>query len=440
MKQKKLVIGLFGFGVVGEGIYNVLKETPSLDAVIKRICVKNSCKERNAPADLFTTDPAELLYDKEINLIVELINDPSEAYMIVCTAIGQRKAVVSANKKMIAENLTHLLQLQKEYDTPLLYEGAVCGSIPIIRNLEEYYDNDMLKGICGIVNGSTNFILTKMIDHAVNYQEALSEARALGFAETDPSLDVSGKDSVNKLTILLLHAYGLKADPGDILHRGIASILVSDANVAEERGYKIKLIARAGKIAEDQVAAYVFPQFIKEDSPLHNVKNEYNGVVIESKLADKQFLYGKGAGRYPTSSAVLSDIAALRYNYRYEYRKQLFGERLSLSSEFYLRLYVSFDNWNDVNKADFEWIEEVHSTENRQFLVGVIHFEKLIEASWFADQNVSIILMPDAIVEKDSIVHRNLKKLSLQLATGSVAISSIFVWGVLYLRIIGLAA
>jgi homoserine dehydrogenase len=416
MKQNKLVIGLFGFGVVGEGIYQVLKNTASLNASVKKICIKHPEKERNAPAELFTTDHDELLNDDEINLIVELIDDAEEALKIVTTSIRKKKATVSANKKMIAENLPELLYLQKKYDAPFLYEAAVCGSVPVIRNLEEYYDNDLLKSVCGIVNGSTNFILTRIIDENSTYQQSLLAAQQSGFAESNPELDVSGRDAVNKLTILLLHAYGIITAPDKLLYRGITSIHPEDATVAEEKEYRIKLIARACKLSNDKIAAFVLPQFITGESQLYNVKNEFNGVVIESKLADKQFLCGKGAGRYPTSSAVLSDIAALRYDYRYEYRKLLFGQHFSVTNDFYLRVYVSFNDWNEVNKWDFEWIEEFHSTEQRQWLVGVIQFQKLKEAAWFNDNNVSIILMPDDIIEREAIVQRSIKKLSLQLA------------------------
>jgi homoserine dehydrogenase len=423
--EKKLTIGLFGFGVVGEGIYQVLQETPSLNATVKKICILHPEKKRSISQSFFTTNYDELLQDDEINLIVELIDDADEAYKIVTTALKKGKAVVSANKKMIAAHLPELLNLQKEYNLSFLYEAAVCGSIPVVRNLEEYYDNDLLRCVCGVINGSTNFILTRIIEDGISYTDALKAAQINGFAESDPELDVSGRDAVNKLTILLLHAYGIKTHPDKILYRGITPIQLSDAKVADEKNYKIKLIARAYKLhnaylngssSHGKIAAYVLPQFITPDSQLYNVQDEYNGVVIESKLADKQFIYGKGAGRYPTSSAVLSDIAALRYNYRYEYRKLNSGLTYTLTDEFYLKLYVSFDNWNDIKKWDFEWIEEFHSTEKRQYLIGVIRFDKLREAEWFGNENVSVIVMPEGIIEKDAIVKRSIKKLNLQLA------------------------
>lgn len=416
MNENKLVIGLFGFGVVGEGIYQVLNDHPSLNATIKKICIKDLAKLRHAPMSLFTNSPNVLLDDPEINLIVELIDDAEAAYTIVSTAMRRGKAVVSANKKMIADNLPDLLNLQEKYKVPFLYEAAVCGSIPIVRNLEEYYDNDLLKSVCGIVNGSTNYILTKMMEEGLSYEVALSQAQQAGFAESNPDLDVSGKDAVNKLTILLLHAYGKCVRPGELLSKGILQVHDSDAQYAAEKGYKIKLIAQARKLSTNKIAAFVLPQFISSYSSFYTISNEYNGVQIESKLADKQFISGKGAGRFPTSSAVLSDIAALRYNYKYEYRKRKSGTKFKLSEDFYFRIYLSFENWEDINKWDFEWIEEFHSTENRQYLIGVIHYSKLAGAHWFHSGKASVILMPEAIIEKEDIVTKTLKKVSLQLA------------------------
>jgi homoserine dehydrogenase len=415
-KESKLIIGLFGFGVVGEGIYKVLQQTPSLNTTIKKICIKQADKKREVDPGLLTTDYDELLNDPEINVIVELINDAGEAYKIVTKALSSGKAVVSANKKLIAEHLPELLALQRKNGVPLLYEAAVCGSIPIIRNLEEYYDNDLLQSIWGIVNGSTNFILTKIADEGASYKEALLQAQQLGFAETDPSLDVKGIDAVNKLTILLAHAYGVQTNPEKILHFGIDRLHTQDATYAVEKRMKIKLVAQAKKMVNGKIAALVLPQFINAESQLFHVNNEYNGVVIQSSLADNQFLYGKGAGRYPTSSAVLSDISALRYQYQYEYRKLSNENEITVSTDFYLRLYISFDQWAQINKWDFESVEEYHSTESRQYLIGTISLEKLRNAAWFYDETVSIILMPDGIIEKQNNTLKNIKKLSLQLA------------------------
>jgi homoserine dehydrogenase len=391
----------------------VLQQTPSLNAHVKTICIKDPNKKRSIDPSFFTTDYDAILNDPEVNLVVELISDADEAFFIVSTAMQKGKGVVSANKKMIAEHFTELLLLQQQSGVPFLYEAAVCGSIPIIRNLEEYFDNDLLHGICGIVNGSTNYILTRMLDEGSSYPAALQQAQQLGFAEADPSLDVRGIDAVNKLSILLAHAYGIIAHPATLLHVGIDHIEGHDARVAREKGYHIKLAGQARKLSNGKVAAFLLPQFVTAESQLYNVKNEYNGVVIQSSFADKQFLYGKGAGRYPTESAVLSDISALRYDYRYEYRKLKAGHN-ELTDDFYLRVYVSFTIWKDLNLKDFEWIEEFYAHDNRQYLIGVIHFRKLQQAAWMQKKEVSVIACPDGIIEEIST--RKLKKKSLELA------------------------
>lgn len=414
--NRNIRIGLFGFGVVGEGIYHVLQQTPTLNAQVKKVCIRNGTKQRNAPAELFTTSYSELINDPQINVIVELIDDADEAFKIVSAALLNGKAVVTANKKMIAEHLSELLQLQQQTGMPLLYEAAACGSIPIIRNLEEYYDNDLLQSLCGIVNGSTNYILTRMSKEKLSYSNALSEAQMAGFAESDPALDVEGNDPLNKLIILLAHAYGVIAKKEKMLVKGITALHQKDAEFAEEKSYQLKLTAQARKLSNGKIAAFVLPQFVTEDSKLYNVDYEYNGVVVESRLADKQFLYGKGAGRYPTSSAVLSDIAALRYSYKYEYRKLNSGSIAELTSDYYLRVFVSFTGWDQLNKWDFEQIEEFHSTDKRQYLVGLIHASRLHVSEWLYDRSVSVIVMPNGVVEKETITLNSIKKISLQLA------------------------
>ncbi|MFN9709865.1 MAG: homoserine dehydrogenase [Bacteroidota bacterium] len=412
--DKKLVIGLFGFGVVGEGLYRILQKTESLNAQIKKVCIKNPNKKRNAPDSLFTTDKDEILNDPEINVIVEVINESQPAYEIVTTAFKNGKEVVSASKKMIAEHLPELLELQKKTGLSLLYEASACASIPVIRNLEEYYDNDLLHGLRGIVNGSTNYILTKMFEDKLDFKQALLQAQQLGFAEVDPTLDVDGWDALNKWVILLLHAYGVVVKPTDLLFTGIQNINGSDADVGREKHFEIRLVGQAKKLENGKVAAFVLPQFVKQEDHLSFVKNEYNGAVLESSFSDKQFFYGKGAGSFPTASAVLSDISALRYGYRYEYKKLYYHKPNELTNDYYLKVYLSFDDWNQVPKDKFEWIEEWHAENERKYLVGVIHADELLKNDWWRQNGISLILKPDPIIEDVEI--RKLKKKSLELA------------------------
>ncbi len=412
--HKRLTIGLFGFGVVGEGLYQVLKLTPSLNASIKKICIRHIGKKRNAPAELFTRNRNELLFDDDINVIVEVIDDSDAAFEIVTTALKNGKSVVSASKKMIATHLSELLELQQTTGESFLYEAAACASIPVIRNLEEYYDNDLLHSIKAIVNGSTNFILTKMFEERLDFKQALILAQQLGFAESNPSLDIEGYDAVNKWTFLLTHAYGIIENPNNIVFTGIQNINAGDAAVAKEKNFHIRLVAQAQKLQSGKVAAFVLPQFVRSDDHLAFVRNEFNGVVIESGFADKQFFYGKGAGSFPTASAVLSDLSALRYQYRYEYKKLYHHQPLELTHDFFVKAYISFDDWKHIPRENFEWIEEWHSREERKYLVGVLPFTELVNRSWWREHNTSLILSPEPVIEDTEL--RKLKKKSLELA------------------------
>ncbi len=412
--EKTLVIGMFGFGVVGEGLYKVLKQTPSLKASIKKVCIKNPGKKRNAPASLFTSEKNDLLFDPEINVIVEVINDSVAGYEIVTTALNNGKDVVSASKKMLSEHLPELIALQHTTGRSLLYEASACASIPVIRNLEEYYDNDLLHSIKAIVNGSTNFILTKMFEEKLNFKEALLLAQQLGFAETDPTLDIEGYDAANKWVLLLAHSYGITTTIDQMLFNGITQINELDAKVAQSRNQSIKLVAQAKKLQNGTVASFLLPQFVDHSDQLYFVKNEYNGVVIESGFADKQFFYGKGAGSFPTASAVLSDIAALRYGYRYEYKKLTQQVPSTLSDDFHLRIYISFEDLANIPKEEFTSIEEWHSGNERSYLIGTIPLKSLLYKDWWKTNNTSLVLMPDNIIENTALTE--LKKMSLSLA------------------------
>lgn len=412
--NKQLNIGLFGFGTVGKGLYDVLHSTPALQSSIKRICIKNIGKPRSIAAENFTADAAQLLNDEGINTIVELIDDADAAFEIVKTALTKGKAVVSANKKMIAEHFEELFQLQQKYKVPFLYEASCCASMPIIRNLEEYYDNDLLYSFRGIINGSTNFILTKMFKEHLDFDKALLLAQQSGFAESDPKLDVGGFDAANKLSILLAHSFGIVAGTEQFIFNGIENISLQDAVVAKGKGWRIKSVAHAQKLKDGKLAAFVLPQFVKESDDLYAVENEFNAVVTESSFADKHFFKGKGAGAFPTASAVLSDISALRYDYKYEYKKIFHQTATELSNDFYVKVFVNVDDVNKIQRDEFECIEEWHHEANHSWLVGTIHAAKLFTDNWWKQSGVSLIACPGAIVE--DIEYKRISKRSLALA------------------------
>jgi homoserine dehydrogenase len=375
--SKKLKIGIFGFGVVGQGLHDIIRGQ-DLNLEIIKIAIKNPEKQRSLDANLFTTNHDEILDNKEINTIVELIDDADAAFVIAKKALSNGKHVVSANKKMIANHLEELVALQEKHGTSLLYEGAVCGSIPIIRNLEEYYDNELLHGISGIFNGSSNYILSKIFNENMPYEEALKQAQDLGFAETDPIMDVGGYDPKFKLAIATAHAYGLFINPEKILNIGIQNLSEHDIRYAREKNYKIKLVPTARKISTKQVVTYVLPKFVKSDDFLFNVENEYNGVTVQAAFADKQFFFGKGAGGHPTGAAVLSDIAALRYGYRYEYKKYHQHNGLIHTDNVNIEIYLRYSHEYTVEKLKVENIVERFVRNDFKYIIGSVSLKSLL--------------------------------------------------------------
>ncbi|MGI4729201.1 MAG: homoserine dehydrogenase [Janthinobacterium lividum] len=394
--SKKLNIGLFGFGVVGQGLYDIIK-TKHLNLEILQFVIKDLNKKRTIPQHLFSTDKNSILQNPEINTVVEMINDADAAFEIVSAAMKAGKNVVSASKKMIAEHLSELLDLQHQYGTSLLYEGAVCGSIPIIRNLEEYYDNELLHSIYGIFNGSSNYILSKGFNDGLDYASALQQAQDLGFAETDPTSDVGGFDAKYKLLIAAYHAYGIVMKPDDIFNYGIENIALQDIQYAKEKELKIKLVPFAQKLNNQQVALYVLPRLVSKRELLYNVDYEYNGVIVQAAFADQQFFFGKGAGGHPTGSAVLSDITALRYDYHYEYKKAAETEDLKFTNDITLDIYLRYNQENLIEMLGFEHVKERFYSDHFKFIVGKINLQNLIAHQHRISQDNAFIAVVNQI-------------------------------------------
>ena len=386
--KRNLRLGVFGFGCVGQGLYHVLHETRGLKAEIRKIVVRDPHKPRPIPAGFFSFDRADILDDPEIDVVVELIDDADAAFDILREALAKGKAVVTANKKMIAEHHEEIYRLQIRHGKPVLYEGAVCASIPIIRNLEEYYDNDLLSSIEGIMNGSTNYILTQVMEGGGSYADALRVAQEKGFAESDPTLDVRAYDPKFKLAILIAHAFGVFVDPQDIVHFGIDRLTPTDLDYARGQGCNIRLLARAVK-ANGQVHALVAPALVDQRHPLAAVRNEYNAVVVEGAFAEKQTFIGKGAGSYPTGSAVLSDISALTYDYRYEYKKIAQDSDIRFSND--ASIEVVADTRSDLVSED-EFLRVTQTVDG--LIRGSVSLATI--RKWFDRPGVSFLLAPGA--------------------------------------------
>jgi homoserine dehydrogenase len=389
--KKNIKLGVFGFGCVGQGLYTVLHQTRGITAEIKKICIKHPDKKRSIDASFFTTNRDEILNDPEIDVVVELIDEVDAAFEIVSSALKKRKAVVSANKKMIAEHFSALLKLQQDYQTPFLYEASCCASIPVIRNLEEYYDNDLLTSVEGILNGSTNYILTHIFDNNKAFNDALKDAQQLGYAESDPTLDIRALDPKYKLLIILVHAFGIILEPEDIFNFGIHHLKDADIRYAREKNARIKLIAKCSKVG-NKVHAYCLPRFVPVSDTLNKVAYEYNGLLLEGAFAEHQFFMGKGAGGNATGSAVLSDISALTYDYRYEYKKLAQQLNHTYTHDIVLELYVSFNGAVTPVTSDFESISVRHESPGFNYLVGKINLSRLRKAVWLEDPSVNIVL------------------------------------------------
>lgn len=400
--SKKLKIGLFGFGCVGQGLYHVLNNSTGFKADIVKIAVKDKTKKRSVASELITYDKWEILNNPEIDVIVELIDDADEAFNIVSEALKKGKHVVTANKKLLALHLEELYTLQQENNVSLLYEGSACGSIPIIRSLEEYFDNEELEKVSGIFNGTSNYILTKTISEKLSYANALGQAQEKGFAETDPTNDVEGFDPKFKAIIIALHAFGLIIKPEEVLNIGITTLHNNDINYASEKGYKIKLTPIIQRL-EDQVSVFVAPRFIKKTNQLYNVDNEFNGVIVEGKFSGEQFLQGRGAGSYPTGAAVLSDISALSHGYKYEFKKYVQGHAPAFTNNVLVHVYLRYHSTADLKQLEFNEITEKYTGSDYHYVVGKVNLKNLIANRNYILENKLFISLVEESIELDTL-------------------------------------
>jgi homoserine dehydrogenase len=375
--MKTLKIGLFGFGCVGQGLYHTLQHSTGFKTRIERIVVKNREKQRPLAQEFFSYDKNDILENSDINVVVELIDDAEEAYKIVSSALKNGKNVVTANKKMLALHLETLLGLAKENSVSLLYEAAACGSIPIIRTLEEYFDNEELSKISGIFNGTTNYILTKLSSENLEFAEALKKAQELGFAESNPESDVEAFDPLYKTVILALHGFGIILDPHKITRLGITTLKKGDLDFAVKNNYRIKLVPTIQRLSENRLSAYVIPKFIPKDQQLAKVDNEFNGVIVEGQFSGEQFFVGRGAGSLPTGAAVLSDISALSFSYSYENKKLRQEQNIQYSDDIKLNVYVSSSKASDLEIFNFEDTYEDFKKNGFYYRIGKIGLSEI---------------------------------------------------------------
>jgi homoserine dehydrogenase len=327
--MREVEIGIAGLGTVGGGVLSILRRhAADIEArlgariVVRKVAVRDPTRKRavEVSPSLLTTRAEDLAEDPRIAVVVELMGGVERPFELVRAALASGKHVVTANKALLAARGEELFRLAREKGVDVYYEAAVAGGVPIIRTLREALASDRIQALHGIVNGTTNFILTAMADGGQPLSTALAEAQRLGFAEADPTLDVSGGDAAQKLCVLAQLAFGARLRPDEVLTEGILGITQEDIRWGKEFGYVLKLLAvarRCGPPAAggpDQLEARVHPTFIPAGSLLAGVRGAMNAVVLQSEALGPSMLYGQGAGAMPTGSAVVSDIIDLTRN------------------------------------------------------------------------------------------------------------------------------
>lgn len=310
-------IGLFGFGTVGKGFYDALKRQPHLPVKIEKVCVRRLDLPRIGHELYFTDNPNEILEDPEIDIVIELIDDAAAAKVFVKKALIAGKHVISANKKMVGESLFEIDQWQSNYNSSFLYDAAVGGSIPIIYDINHNFHYHQVTKIRGILNGSSNYILTQMIRKGWTFKTALSDAQKLGFAEANPTLDVDGVDASYKLAILAYHAFGEVVSMKSCEIESIRNVTERDIKEAIDSGMKIKPIATI-ELKNGTYHCSVKPELVDKDDELFNVDFENNAIGIYTSLSGTHLSIGKGAGALPTGSAVISDLKKILQGYKYQ--------------------------------------------------------------------------------------------------------------------------
>ncbi len=314
--MKKIAVGLIGFGTIGTGVVKLLQKNKDLiservgaEIYLKRIADIDIAKSRGIAVerDLLTTDVNDILNDTEIRIVIELMGGYEPASTFILDAMHRKKHVVTANKALLATHGDKIFQAALRHGVNIGFEASVGGTIPIIKTIKESLIANRIKSIYAILNGTSNFILSKMTDEGKSFTLVLKEAQALGFAEANPTYDIEGIDAAHKLAILLSLAYGKKVCLDDIYREGITNISEQDIEFARELGYRIKLLAIAIE-RENNIEVRLHPTMIPFDHLLANVNGNFNAFHIIGDAADSIFLYGQGAGMMPTASAVISDV------------------------------------------------------------------------------------------------------------------------------------
>lgn len=325
--NKTLGIGLVGFGTVGTGVWETLERNFDLISnrsgvrtEIMRIAVRDMNKARpiDAPSEKFTADWTDVVADPTVDIVVELIGGTTTAFDIVVAALRAHKPVVTGNKALLAERGEELFAISKECNTPIHFEAAVAGGIPIIKTMQDSFVGNRIESMTGIINGTSNYILERMTDAGLGYEEALGEAQQLGYAEADPTLDVNGWDAAHKAILLATLAYGFTIDSEKVYVRGIEMVRSIDIEFAKQLGFVVKLLCVVRAHEDGSIELRTQPSFIPKSHILSSVNGVFNAVAVNGDAAGESLFYGRGAGKGPTASSVVADIVEAALGLRHE--------------------------------------------------------------------------------------------------------------------------
>ncbi len=358
MEFPTLKIGLAGFGNVGAGVFknieknrSLLRERTGKDLQITRIVVRDPSKPRSVtlPEGIVSTNLDDIINDADVDLVVELIGGIDRAFDFVKSALEAGKIVVTGNKALLAERGQELFAIANQHNRPIFYEAAVAGGIPIIKTVQESLVGNHIQSVFGIINGTCNYILTRMTEAGLDYPEALEEAKQLGYAEADPTLDINGWDAAHKAIILASLSYGCWVPADEVHVEGIESIRSEDIHFAETLGYRIKLLGII-QLHEESGAmeVRVQPSLVAKDHILSSVKGAFNAIMVKGDVVGETLFYGSGAGQDPTSSSVIGDIADAVARIDREQGSgfithELYGKLIPVAetvSKYYIRLQV----------------------------------------------------------------------------------------------------
>lgn len=403
--MEAISVGLLGLGTVGSGVVKIIEDHQDklmhivgCPVHIKKVLVQDMFKQRRVEMDstLLTTNPSDVIEDPEIDVIIEVMGGVESTKEYLFEALKRKKHVVTANKDLMAVYGTELLKKATENGCDLFYEASVAGGVPILRSLVDGLASDRITKMMGIVNGTTNFILTKMSKYNSPYEEVLKEAQELGYAEADPTADVEGLDAARKMAILARLGFSMEVDLEDVSVKGISSVTEEDINYSKRLGYTMKLIGIAERTGE-KVEVSVGPTLLPENHPLSSVNDEFNAVYVYGEAVGETMFYGPGAGSLPTATAVVSDLVGVLKNMRIgvngrsavspQYKKQMKSPE-EIFSQYFLRIHVQDE------VGAFSKITSLFSNRG-------VSFEKILQLPLKKKELAEIVIVTHKASKKD---------------------------------------